>query len=27
MMMGHAYPNINQALLADWKDAGLAVEK
>lgn len=22
-----AYPNINQALLADWKDAGLAVEK
>jgi len=26
-MMGHAYPNINQALLADWKDAGLAIEK
>lgn len=22
-----AYPNINQALLADWKDAGLAVKK
>jgi len=22
-----AYPNINQALLADWKDAGLTVEK
>ena len=26
-LIGLAYPNINQALLADWKDAGLAVEK
>lgn len=26
-LIGLAYPNINQALFADWKDAGLAVEK
>jgi rhodanese-related sulfurtransferase len=26
-LIGLSYPNINQALLADWKDAGLAVEK
>jgi rhodanese-related sulfurtransferase len=26
-LIGLAYPNINQTLLADWKDAGLAVEK
>jgi rhodanese-related sulfurtransferase len=26
-LIGLAYPNINQSLLAAWKDAGLAVEK